>query len=81
MKPFDLIVDKKVSVWMRSWVSIVAEDLQDAVKAITNGEYTVNDSETLYETVENLEPTKENATLEIFLERPSNIPIYTNKIR
>lgn len=51
MELFKLIVDRKVEVWRRDYVSIEAESLEEAVYKAMEHEYLVPDNtEYLYET-------------------------------
>ena len=57
MEVFKLIVDDKVAVWRRSYITIEANSLEEAVKdCIENGAGNIIDSEYLSETEELLSP-------------------------
>ena len=64
MTMFDLIVDEKVSVWRRSYISVEAATLEDAVKdCIERGsEAATNtlESEYIFETEERLSLSEDN---------------------
>lgn len=64
MTMFDLIVDEKVSVWRRSYISVEAATLEDAVKdCIERGsEAATNtlESEYIFETEEHLSSSEDN---------------------
>lgn len=64
MTMFDLIVDEKVSVWRRSYISVEAATLEDAVKdCIERGsEAATNtlESEYIFETEECLSSSEDN---------------------
>lgn len=67
MEVFNLIVDEKKTVWERRYVSIEAESLAEALTKCMEGDYDVDDSETLYETMEDMAPSEsEPVTVEIF---------------
>lgn len=81
METINLIVDEKVTLWERSYVSVEAESLKDAVKKYLDGKYDVNDSESLYDTVEYLRPSEQDpVTIEIFEEDDDNTCIYSNSL-
>ena len=64
MARFDLIVDEKVAVWRRSYITVEADTLEDAVKdCIERGADAATDtleSEYIYETEECLPPSEED---------------------
>ena len=64
MARFDLIVDEKVAVWRRSYITVEANTLEDAVKdCIERGADAATDtleSDYIFETEEYLSPTKED---------------------
>lgn len=75
MENYELIIDEKVSVWKRSYITVEAESLEDAIKEckecgsdcadyITNSEYI---SET-----EELTPPDKEATIEV-MDRSYNV--------
>lgn len=75
MENYELIIDEKVSVWKRSYITVEAESLEDAIKeckecgsdcadCITNFEY-------ISETEELIPPDKE-ATIEV-MDRSYNV--------
>lgn len=81
METFNLIVNQKQSVWERLYVSVEANSLEEAAVKCSEGEYTINDSEILYDCVECLDPTESNpVTLEVFKEDDTSSPIFTNSI-
>lgn len=77
MEQFDLCVDRKVTVWTREHHSVNAETQEEAVKILAdaciseplngsaNLESFTDNYETLVETEGYVEPTKEQATIEI----------------
>lgn len=82
METFDLIVDQKQSVWERLYVSVEANSLEEAIIKCSRGDYEVSDSETLYDSMEDLAPTESDpVTMEIFKEDDTYSPIFTNSIR
>ena len=64
MARFDLIVDEKVAVWRRSYITVEADTLEDAVKdCIERGADAATDtleSDYIFETEECLPPTNED---------------------
>lgn len=64
MARFDLIVDEKVAVWRRSYITVEADTLEDAVKdCIERGADAATDtleSNYIFETEECLPPTNED---------------------
>lgn len=70
MALFDLIVDEKVAVWRRSYITVEAETLEEAVKnCLESGADAATDtseSEYIFETEECLPPTdKDPFTVEV----------------
>lgn len=81
MKKFNLFVDEKVTIWMRSYVTIEADSLEEAVEKCKNGDYDNSLEEPLYDTIKYLTPVLNdgNATLEIYnSDKDSCSPIYSN---
>lgn len=79
---FNLLIDEKIEVWKRTSVNVEADNLEDAIKECLEDNYTITDSEILYETERLLNPDHDNgATVEIY-SQDSNIyePIYTNEL-
>lgn len=63
---FNLVLDTKVSIWRRTYCSVDAENLEDAVKKVSEFDYDdIIDSEFLYETEELLD-YDQKPTTEIF---------------
>lgn len=64
MTMFDLIVDEKVSIWRRSYISVEADTLEDAVKdCIEKGSDAATntlESEYIFETEECLSSSEDN---------------------
>lgn len=64
MAKFDLIVDEKVAVWRRSYITVEADTLENAVKdCIESGVDAATDileSEYLFETEECLPPSEDD---------------------
>lgn len=64
MTMFDLIVDEKVSVWRRSYISVEADTLEDAVKdCIERGSDAATntlESDYIFETEERLSSSEDN---------------------
>lgn len=80
MEVFNLIVDEKRAVWERLYVTVEAESLTEALTKCIDGEYCVDNSETLYETMENMAPSEsEPVTIEIFDE--DDTPLLDNSKR
>ena len=69
MKSFDLIVDEKVVVWRRSYITVEADTLDDAVKnCIEEGAAAATetlDSVYIFETEEPVSPEGDEATIEV----------------
>lgn len=81
MKKYNLIVDSKVTVWFRDYVSIEANSLEEAIEMCKDGDYNDSSTEILYDTVEDISPEENDgcATLEIYDEsRDSWVPVYSN---
>lgn len=77
-----MIVDEKISVWVRSRVSVEAETLEEAIGKCIQGDFSESESETLYDTAEAITPSKNLPTYEIYLDDVSYPePIYTNAIK
>lgn len=73
MKKFNLFVDEKVTIWMRSYVTIEADSLEEAVEKCKNGIYD--------DTIKYLTPELNdgNTTLKIYdSDKDSYSPIYSN---
>lgn len=67
MEVFNLIVDEKRTVWERLYVSVKAESQAEALAKCMDGDYDIDDSEILYETMEDIAPSEsEPVTVEIF---------------
>lgn len=77
---FSLLIDEKIEVWKRTSVNVEADNLEDAIKECLEDNYTITDSEILYETEGLIDPDHYNgATKEIYLQDPNEYePIYTN---
>lgn len=70
MEVFELIVDEKVSVWRRSYITVEAESLEEAVKdCLEGGADAATDtleSDYIFETEECLNPSyEEPLTVEV----------------
>lgn len=77
-----MIVDEKISVWVRSRVSVEAETLEEAIEKCIHSDFLESESETLYDTAEAITPNKNLPTYEIYLDDASYPePIYTNAIK
>ena len=75
MENYELIIDEKVSVWKRSYITVEAESLKDAIKECKEcgsdcADYITN-SEYISETEELIPPDKE-ATIEV-MDRSYNV--------
>lgn len=79
MKEFHFFVDEKVNVWLRDYVTIEANSLEEAVEKVKDGDYDDSTGEVLYDTTEYLTPEENGgqATLEIY-EEDAYAPIYSN---
>lgn len=81
MEIFNLIVDQKISLWERSYVTVEADSLGEAIKKCRDGDCNYEDTEIIYESRTDLGPTREEpSTLEIFEENNLNQPVFTNTI-
>lgn len=70
MALFDLIVDEKVAVWRRSYITVEADTLEDAVKdCLERGADAATDtleSDYIFETEECIQPSEKDAfTVEV----------------
>lgn len=82
MKTFELFIDKKISVWERTYTTIEAETLDEAIQKCLDGDYEEDEYEVLYDTSEALEPDIDGATYEIYVDGDSHLdPVYTNSVR
>ena len=82
MEVFNLVVDQKLTVWERLYVTVEAESLKEAIAKCRDSSYEVGDSEVLYDSMEFLSPTESYpVTEEIFDEDDLDHPIFTNDIR
>lgn len=89
MKKFNLFVDEKVTIWMRSYVTIEADSLEEAVEKCKNGIYDGSLGEPRYDTIKYLTPelndgnttlkivTKIHIRLYTLMEIVNDIPSYT----
>lgn len=78
MKRFSFIVDEKVKVWIRNYVNVEAETLEEAIQKCISRDCSAYDSEILYHTAERLSPDEEGEpTFEIY-HRDKHSPVYTN---
>lgn len=78
--PYDLIIDEKIEVWRRTYTTVDADNLEEAVNKCLEYDYDSTCDEILYNTEVAIDPFKENGpTVEIYLnETGSYDPIYTN---
>lgn len=80
MEIFELIIDRKATVWERSYVDVEANSLEEAIAKCNSGELAEDEAEVLYDTLTYLKPTAEDpCTVEIF-NRSEYTPVYTNDI-
>ena len=80
MEIFNLIIDRKATVWERSFVEVEANTLEEAIAKCNSGELEEDEAEVLYDTLTYLAPTAEDpCTVEIFNRSEYN-PVYTNNI-
>lgn len=80
MEVFDLIIDQKATVWERLYVKVEAESLEEAVMKCDNGDYDVDDSEIIYDSMEYMSPTESDpSTFEVFSSNEKQL--FTNSIR
>ena len=80
MEVFELIIDRKATVWDRSYVTVEANSLEEAINKCNNGDVDEDESELLYDTITYLAPSKENpCTVEIFKGSEYN-SVYSNCI-
>lgn len=68
MKSFNFFVDERYALWIRHYVSIEADSLEEALKKCINGDYLEDHSEDLWETAKLLTPEENggNPTLEVY---------------
>lgn len=82
MKSYDLFIDEKHTLWTRTYVTIEADSLEEAVEKCKNGDYDDSWSEDLYDTAEVMTPEENGgeATVEIYSEDKDKFDaLYTNK--
>lgn len=78
MEEYNLIIDRKRTVWCRDTVFVNAESKDEAITKFFNGDYiNLKDTEILYSMPTDI---SSDATLEIYcFEENEYEPIYTNK--
>ena len=82
MKSYNLFIDEKCTLWTRTYVTIEADSLEEAVEKCKNGDYDDSWSEDLYGTTEVMTPEENGgeATVEIYSENIDKFnALYTNK--
>lgn len=80
MKSYHLFIDRKSTIWIRDYVTIEANTLEEAIEKCKNGEYGDYNTEILYGTEEELTPDDNDgqATVEIYNSKES-APLWSNK--
>lgn len=82
MSEYKLVIDEKVKLWRRDYVTVEADTLEEAIQKCLDCEYYTRNSEDLYDTIEGLDPNKEvGPTFEIYSEDNKWAPVYTNDLK
>lgn len=81
MKSYNLYIDTKNILWIRTHITIEANSLEEAIERCKNGDYNNSWSENLYDTVEEMTPEENGgmATIEIYECGNKFDPLYTNE--
>ena len=81
MAIFELFEDQKVSVWRRTYYTLEADSLEEAVELVKAGDEDCDECETIYETEEYLDPCDNDgeATQEIY-EKKTLEMLWDNKM-
>ena len=82
MKSYNLFIDEKCKLWTRTYVTIEADSLEEAIEKCKNGDYDNSWSESLYDTAETMTPEENGgeATVEIYSEDKDKFDaLYTNR--
>ena len=76
MKTYNLYIDRKYNVWERTHYTIEAESEGEAIKKCLNDEVDCNNSDMLYDTLDQLDPD-DQPTIEVY-DKDSKKIIYDN---
>jgi hypothetical protein len=87
-KKYDFYIDRKMTVWVREFHTIKADSLDEAKKKMIDSfrqsecEETFYEQETLYDTLESIEPGDNdgNPTLELYCDEGSGYDLLTTNI-
>lgn len=79
MKQYDLIINRKISVWRQDCISICADSLEAAIKKCSKGNYNTNYENIYYmwDTEEDIINSK-GIVMKIYRDKHSKLPIYSN---
>lgn len=68
MKKYNLIMDEKITGWIRTRATIEADSQDEAIEKLLDGDYSTDEAELLWDTIEGIYPEDNNgdATIEIF---------------
>lgn len=84
MKKFEFYVDRKSTIWRRSWYEIEANSIKEALDKCKDDYFDENslDSELIYDTEEEMLPSDNNgySTVEIY-DTNSKKLLYTNSTK